>query len=150
MRRCRHHGAEGPTRRPETLDWSRSTGRAVLEWAKQSKAKVARKGSACSLRLAAAAIRLRLRLLQYFSLYGLQLQQSKQLQQCRLVASRTCPVSSGTSSSCFFLPSLVPPLFYSLRLSATVTPKFFPLYHFFGSHHQHSTPYFFISRSGSP
>jgi hypothetical protein len=43
----------------------------------------------CSLRLAAAAIRLRLRLLQYFSLYGLQLQQSKQLQQCRLVASRT-------------------------------------------------------------
>jgi hypothetical protein len=33
--------------------------------------------------------RLRLRLLQYFSLYGLQLQQSKQLQQCRLVASRT-------------------------------------------------------------
>jgi hypothetical protein len=48
--------------------------------------------SACSLRLAAAAIRLRLRLLQYFSLYGLQLQQSKQLQQCRLVASRTRPV----------------------------------------------------------
>jgi hypothetical protein len=43
----------------------------------------------CSLRLAAAAIRLWLRLLQYFSLYGLQLQQSKQLQQCRLVASRT-------------------------------------------------------------
>jgi hypothetical protein len=40
---------------------------------------------------AAAAIRLRLRLLQYFSLYGLQLQQSKQLQQCRLVASRTRP-----------------------------------------------------------
>jgi hypothetical protein len=25
-------------------------------------------------------------------------------------------------------------------LSATVPPKFFPLYHFFGSHHQHSTP----------
>jgi hypothetical protein len=49
--------------------------------------------SACSLRLAAAAIRLRLRLLQYFSLYGLQLQQSKQLQQCRLVASRTRPVT---------------------------------------------------------
>jgi hypothetical protein len=49
--------------------------------------------SACSLRLAAAAIRLRLRLLQYFSLYGLQLQQSKQLQQCRLVASRTRPIS---------------------------------------------------------
>jgi hypothetical protein len=48
--------------------------------------------SACSLRLAAAAIRLRLRLLQYFSLYGLQLQQSKQLQQCRLVASRTRPL----------------------------------------------------------
>jgi hypothetical protein len=47
--------------------------------------------TACSLRLAAAAIRLRLRLLQYFSLYGLQLQQSKQLQQCRLVASRTRP-----------------------------------------------------------
>jgi hypothetical protein len=47
--------------------------------------------SACSLRLAAAAIRLRLRLLQYFSLYGLQLQQSKQLQQCRLAASRTRP-----------------------------------------------------------
>jgi hypothetical protein len=46
--------------------------------------------AACSLRLAAAAIRLRLRL-QYFSLYGLQLQQSKQLQQCRLVASRTRP-----------------------------------------------------------
>src|SRR5688572_1514417 len=46
---------------------------------------------ACSLRLAAAAIRLRLRLLQYFSLYGLRLQQSKQLQQCRLVASRTRP-----------------------------------------------------------
>jgi hypothetical protein len=46
---------------------------------------------ACSLRLAAAAIRLRLQLLQYFSLYGLQLQQSKQLQQCRLVASRTRP-----------------------------------------------------------
>jgi hypothetical protein len=40
---------------------------------------------------AAAAIRLRLRLLQYFSLYGLQLQQSKQLQQCRLAASRTRP-----------------------------------------------------------
>jgi hypothetical protein len=50
--------------------------------------------SACSLRLAAAAIRLRLRLLQYFSLYGLQLQQSKQLQQCRLVASRTRPMIS--------------------------------------------------------
>jgi hypothetical protein len=49
------------------------------------------KVTACSLRLAAAAIRLRLRLLQYFSLYGLQLQQSKQLQQCRLVASRTRP-----------------------------------------------------------
>jgi hypothetical protein len=49
--------------------------------------------SACSLRLAAAAIRLRLRLLQYFSLYGLQLQQSKQLQQCRLAASRTRPLS---------------------------------------------------------
>jgi hypothetical protein len=47
--------------------------------------------AACSLRLAAATIRLRLRLLQYFSLYGLQLQQSKQLQQCRLVASRTRP-----------------------------------------------------------
>jgi hypothetical protein len=46
---------------------------------------------ACSLRLAAAAIRLRLRLLQYFSIYGLQLQQSKQLQQCRLAASRTRP-----------------------------------------------------------
>jgi hypothetical protein len=45
----------------------------------------------CSLRLVAAAIRLRLQLLQYFSLYGLQLQQSKQLQQCRLVASRTRP-----------------------------------------------------------
>jgi hypothetical protein len=51
--------------------------------------------SACSLRLAAAAIRLRLRLLQYFSLYGLQLQQSKQLQQCRLAASRTRPLSSS-------------------------------------------------------
>jgi hypothetical protein len=50
-----------------------------------------KKLAACSLRLAAAAIRLRLRLLQYFSLYGLQLQQSKQLQQCRLVASRTRP-----------------------------------------------------------
>jgi|UniRef100_A0A804P4L6 hypothetical protein len=50
-----------------------------------------RRRTACSLRLAAAAIRLRLRLLQYFSLYGLQLQQSKQLQQCRLAASRTRP-----------------------------------------------------------
>jgi hypothetical protein len=50
--------------------------------------------SACSLRLAAAAIRLRLRLLQYFSLYGLQLQQSKQLQQCRLAACRTRPMPS--------------------------------------------------------
>jgi hypothetical protein len=48
--------------------------------------------AACSLRLAAATIRLRLRLLQYFSLYGLQLQQSKQLQQCRLAASRTRPL----------------------------------------------------------
>jgi hypothetical protein len=37
-----------------------------------------------------------------------------------------------------------------VRLSATVTPKFFPLYHFFTSHHQHFIPYFFISRSGSP
>jgi hypothetical protein len=37
-----------------------------------------------------------------------------------------------------------------LRLSATVTPKFFSLYHFFASHHQHFIPYFFISRSGSP
>jgi hypothetical protein len=37
-----------------------------------------------------------------------------------------------------------------LRLSATVTSKFFPLYHFFASHHQHFIPYFFISRSGSP
>jgi hypothetical protein len=51
---------------------------------------------AFSLRLAAAAIRLRLRLLQYFSLYGLQLQQSKQLQQCRLVASRTRPITLRT------------------------------------------------------
>jgi hypothetical protein len=51
----------------------------------------ARQLSACSLRLAAAAIRLRLRLIQYFSLYGLQLQQSKQLQQCRLAANRTRP-----------------------------------------------------------
>jgi hypothetical protein len=50
-----------------------------------------RRRRSCSLRLAAAAIRLRLRLLQYFSLYGLQLQQSKQLQQCQLVASRTRP-----------------------------------------------------------
>jgi hypothetical protein len=55
--------------------------------------------SACSLRLAAAAIRLRLRLLQYFSLYGLQLQQSKQLQQCRLAASRTRPMISGRDLS---------------------------------------------------
>jgi hypothetical protein len=38
----------------------------------------------------------------------------------------------------------------AFRLSATVLPKFFPLYHFFRSHHQHFTPYFFISRSGSP
>jgi hypothetical protein len=51
--------------------------------------------SSCSLRLAAAAIRLRL--LQYFSLYGLQLQQSKQLQQCRLVASRTRPICLGAA-----------------------------------------------------
>jgi hypothetical protein len=49
------------------------------------------KEHACSLRLAAAAIRLRLRLLQYFSLCGLQLQQFKQLQQCRLAACRTRP-----------------------------------------------------------
>ena len=60
---------------------------------------------ACSLRLAAAAIRLRLRLLQYFSLYGLQLQQSKQLQQCRLAASRTRPVCvterEGQVGACF-------------------------------------------------
>jgi hypothetical protein len=54
--------------------------------------------SACSLRLAAAAIRLRLRLLQYFSLYGLQLQQSKQLQQCRLAASRTRPMTLNKES----------------------------------------------------
>jgi hypothetical protein len=33
-----------------------------------------------------------------------------------------------------------------LRLSATVTPKFFPLYHFFPLF----SPYFFISHSGSP
>jgi hypothetical protein len=54
--------------------------------------------TACSLRLAAAIIRLRLRLLQYFSLYGLQLQQSKQLQQCRLAASRTRPKWIGKPS----------------------------------------------------
>jgi hypothetical protein len=28
-------------------------------------------------------------------------------------------------------------------------PTFFPLYHFFVSHHQHFIPYFFISRSDS-
>jgi hypothetical protein len=39
---------------------------------------------------------------------------------------------------------------HDVRLSASVTPKFFPIYHFFGSHHQHFTPYVFISRSGSP
>jgi hypothetical protein len=33
-----------------------------------------------------------------------------------------------------------------LRLSATVTSKFFPLYHFF----PYFPPYFFISSSGSP
>jgi hypothetical protein len=33
-----------------------------------------------------------------------------------------------------------------LRLSATVTSKFFPLYHF----PPYFSPYFFISRSGSP
>jgi hypothetical protein len=38
---------------------------------------------------------------------------------------------------------------YSLRLSAAVSPKISPLYHFFVSHHQHFIPYFFISRSGS-
>jgi hypothetical protein len=38
---------------------------------------------------------------------------------------------------------------HSLRLSATVIPKFFPLYHFFASHYQHFISYFFISRSGS-
>jgi hypothetical protein len=38
----------------------------------------------------------------------------------------------------------------TVRLSATVTPKFLPLYHFFASHHQHSIPYFFIFRSGFP
>jgi hypothetical protein len=37
-----------------------------------------------------------------------------------------------------------------VRLSATVTPKFFPLYHFFASHHQYFIPYFFTSHSGSP
>jgi hypothetical protein len=36
-----------------------------------------------------------------------------------------------------------------LRVSATVTPNFFPLYHFFASHYQHFIPYFFISRSDS-
>jgi hypothetical protein len=66
----------------------------VLYYSKQGGLLVALQLSACSLRLAAAAIRLRLRLLQYFSLYGLQLQQSKQLQQCRLVASRTRPILS--------------------------------------------------------
>jgi hypothetical protein len=55
--------------------------------------------TACSLRLAAAAIRLRLRLLQYFSLYGLQLQQSKQLQQCRLAACRTRPEATISRDS---------------------------------------------------
>jgi hypothetical protein len=30
----------------------------------------------------------------------------------------------------------------SLRLSAVVSSKFFPLYHFFVSHHQHFIPYF--------
>jgi hypothetical protein len=34
----------------------------------------------------------------------------------------------------------------NLRLSATVTPKFFPLYHF----SLLFSPYFFISHSGSP
>jgi hypothetical protein len=38
----------------------------------------------------------------------------------------------------------------NVRLSATVTSKFFSLYHFFASHHQHFIPYFFISRSGFP
>ena len=64
--------------------------------------------AACSLRLAAAAIRLRLRLLQYFSLYGLQLQQSKQLQQCRLVASRTRPISLSRALA-VAIRSLAPP-----------------------------------------
>jgi hypothetical protein len=37
-----------------------------------------------------------------------------------------------------------------IRLSAAVSSKFLPLYHFFASHHQHFIPYFFISRSGFP
>jgi hypothetical protein len=36
------------------------------------------------------------------------------------------------------------------RLCSEVTSKFSPLNHFFASHHQHLTLYFFIFRSGSP
>jgi hypothetical protein len=39
---------------------------------------------------------------------------------------------------------------FDLRLSAAVPSKIFLLYHFFASHHQHFTPYFFIYRGGSP
>jgi hypothetical protein len=77
---------------------ARRTGRGRTEcfrWPLRSSPAADSFPSACSLRLAAAAIRLRLRLLQYFSLYGLQLQQSKQLKQCRLVASRTRPLVSS-------------------------------------------------------
>jgi hypothetical protein len=73
------------------------------------------KVSPCSLRLAAAAIRLRLRLLQYFSLYGLQLQQSKQLQQCRLAASRTRP--------CPFCGCLVSPYVCTNPLATSSTKQ---------------------------
>jgi hypothetical protein len=39
--------------------------------------------------------------------------------------------------------SLPPPPSCSIRLSAAVPSKFFPLYYFFASHHQHFIPYFF-------
>jgi hypothetical protein len=82
---------------------------AVAGYTARSLFRLCRLLSACSLRLAAAAIRLRL--LQYFSLYGLQLQQSKQLQQCRLVASRTRPILLRWGwASVSLLRASVPPL----------------------------------------
>jgi hypothetical protein len=69
--------------------------------------------------------------------------------------SSTCNGTRGVGSSSLDVGGTVQPAIWSsthnsIRLSASVPPKFFPLYHFFGSHHQHFTLYFFISRSGSP
>jgi hypothetical protein len=72
--------------------------------------------------------------------HGCESKNERPLEGC-VRAWSVCSIRSGYFSSCGPLQR-----FSDFPLSATVTPNFFPLYHFFILF----SPYFFISRSGSP